>query len=279
MSFEDDLGKALRRAGEGFTPDRRALVDAGERRGRRLVARRRTAVVGGSVLALAVIGAGGAYSGGPFGAGTGTGPAVVAAPPPLPTAAPSGGRIGTGAVTGGQLTAVLKQLLPGGSLSETEARGTGEDLPPMVSAVYDDGRGKAAVGVGLSRVDPKAASTTEAVGCPDVGTAAFDACTARALGDGSRIVLFQGYEYPDRRVPTKLWRAALVTPQGFRIEVQEWNAPAEKDAAVSRTDPPLTPEQLQAVAASPLWRPALEELPAVPPQAKAGEKGAAGAVG
>lgn len=64
MPFEDELGEALRRAGDGFTADRHALVEAGERRGRRLVARRRAAVIGGSVLSLTLIGAVGAYTGG-----------------------------------------------------------------------------------------------------------------------------------------------------------------------------------------------------------------------
>ncbi|WP_051858914.1 hypothetical protein [Streptomyces xanthophaeus] len=78
MPFEDELGEALRRAGDGFTADRHALVDAGERRGRRLVARRRASVIGGSVLALAVIGTAGAWTTGLLG---GSGRAEVAARP------------------------------------------------------------------------------------------------------------------------------------------------------------------------------------------------------
>ncbi|MET9958877.1 hypothetical protein ABZ128_07265 [Streptomyces sp. NPDC006326] len=265
MPFEDDLGEALHRAGDGFTPDRRALVDAGEQRGRRLVARRRAAVIGGSVVALAVIGAGGAYTGGLLDGAGGSGSARVAAAPPLPTAPPEGEPVGTGAVSAEQLIGVLAQLLPGGSLSEAEARGTGEPVPPMVSAVYDDGRGKAAVGVGLSRVDTNDKSTGKAVNCPEKNVADFDDCTVRMLADGSQFMVLQGYEYPDRRAPTKLWRGTLVTPQGYKVDVQEWNAPAEKGKPVSRTDPPLGPEQLQALATSPLWRPALADLRAPQP--------------
>ncbi|MEU7551093.1 hypothetical protein AB0B01_01820 [Streptomyces sp. NPDC044571] len=265
MPFEDDLGEALRRAGDGFTADRRALVDAGEQHGRRLVARRRAAVVGGSVVALAVIGAGAAYTGGLFDGAGASGLPTVAAPPALPTAPPGGERAGSGAVSDEQLIGVLKQLLPGGSLSETQARGTGEPVPPMVSAVYDDGQGKAAVGIGLSRVDPKDEATGQAVACPDKNLVDFDGCTARTLADGSKLLVFQGYEYPDRRVPTKLWRATLVTPEGYQVDVQEWNAPAEKGKPVSRTDPPLDPEQLQALVTSPLWHPALADMPAAAP--------------
>lgn len=75
MPFEDELGEALRRTGDGFTSEGRDLVDAGERRGRRMVARRRAAVAGGSVLALALIGSAGAYANGLLGTGAG----VVAA--------------------------------------------------------------------------------------------------------------------------------------------------------------------------------------------------------
>ncbi|MFE9842560.1 hypothetical protein [Streptomyces goshikiensis] len=276
MPFEDELGNALRRAGDDFTTDGHALALAGERRGRRLVARRRAAVVGGSVLALAVITTGGAYTGGLFdGAGGGGSGVNVAAPPELsagPTNAPAGrppSRTGSGAVSGAQLVSVLKELLPGGKVTDTEARGTGAPQGPSVRGVYDDGEGAAQIGVGLTRTDPDGRTTAGALECPDANTLDYEDCTTEALADGSKIMIFQGYEYPDRRVPTKLWRATLVTKQGFQVEVMEWNAPAEKGAKVSRPAPPLDPAQLKAFAASPLWHPALKDLPAAPPEGPA----------
>ncbi|OKI33877.1 hypothetical protein A6A28_08285 [Streptomyces sp. CB03578] len=279
MPFEDELGNALRRAGDGFTTDGHALVEAGERRGRRLVARRRAAVVGGSVLTLAVVATGGAYTGDLFGgAGGSGGPARVdvAAPPELsagPTKAPARGgpssKTGSGAVSGAQLVSVLKELLPGGKVTDTEASGTGAPQGPSVRGVYDDGEGAAQIGVTLTRTDPDGRSTAGALECPDANTTDYEACATETLADGSKVMVFQGYEYPDRREPTKLWRATLVTRQGFQVEVMEWNAPAEKGAKVSRPAPPLGPAQLKAFAASPLWHPALGDLPAAPAEGPA----------
>ncbi|MFI9182961.1 hypothetical protein ACIGXG_12095 [Streptomyces goshikiensis] len=279
MPFEDELGNALRRAGDGFTTDGHALVEAGERRGRRLVARRRAAVVGGSVLTLAVVATGGAYTGGLFGGAGGSGGpgrVDVAAPPELsagPTKAPARGgpssKTGSGAVSGAQLVSVLKELLPGGKVTDTEASGTGAPQGPSVRGVYDDGEGAAQIGVTLTRTDPDGRSTAGALECPDANTTDYEACATETLADGSKVMVFQGYEYPDRREPTKLWRATLVTRQGFQVEVMEWNAPAEKGAKVSRPAPPLGPAQLKAFAASPLWHPALGDLPAAPAEGPA----------
>lgn len=256
MPLEDELGEALRRAGEGFTADRDALVDAGERRGRRLVARRRAAVVGGSVLALALVGAGSAWTGGLLGGGSGgSGQVDVAAPPQL---VPEGSG---GKVTAEQMLAVFQGLLPdGGRLAYTTAQGT--DGPPMVSGVFDDGNGKGAVMLGLSRVDPDGSHARELTECGDKELQGYDDCRTEQLVDGSKLLLYKGYEYPDRRVDTKVWRAVLVTPQGFQVDASAWNAPAEKGAGISRTDPPLTIEQLSTLVTSQQWYPALKALPA-----------------
>ncbi|MEV7519509.1 hypothetical protein [Streptomyces sp. NPDC091371] len=269
MPFEDELGEALRRAGDGFTTDRYALVEAGEQRGRRLVARRRAGVIGGSVLSLALIGAAGAYTGGLLD-GSGPGRTDVAAPVPLPngqsgkgTGAPDGKTSGggTGSVTGEQLLAVFKELLPGGKLTNTDARGTA-DPSPAVSGVYDDGRGKAAIMLGLSRVDPNGSDARQLTECADKNLVEYDDCTTEQLTDGSKLLIEQGYEYPDRRVDTKAWRAVLVTPQGFKVTASEWNAAREKGAGISRPTPPLTPAQLKALVTSVKWHPALNDLPA-----------------
>ncbi|MGW0898393.1 hypothetical protein ACWD0G_15555 [Streptomyces goshikiensis] len=286
MPFEDELGNALRRAGDDFTTDGHALVEAGEQRGRRLVARRRATVVGGSVLALAAIATGGAYTGVFGGAGGSGGPGQVnvAAPPELsagPTKAPAGGgptsRTGSGAVSGAQLVSVLQALLPGGKVTNTRARGTDASQGPSVHGVYDDGGGAAEIGVSLTRTDPDGRTAAGVLECPDANTLDYEDCSTETLTDGSKIMIFQGYEYPDRREPTKLWRATLVTKQGFQVEVMEWNAPAEKGAKVSRPAPPLDPARLKAFAASPLWYPALEDLPAAPPEGRASAPASAGA--
>ncbi|MFD8414417.1 hypothetical protein ACFV2Q_22115 [Streptomyces sp. NPDC059650] len=274
MAFEDELGNALRRVGDGFAADEAALAAAGERHGRRLAARRRAVVVGGSALALALIGVGGGYTSGLLGGGSGSAAAQVLPADPVAgngSGSESGSGVqgrgpGSGAVSAAQLVGVLEQLLPGGTLTGTRARGTGDQPGPMVSGVYDDGKGRAAVAVGLSRVDPKGRTADAAVTCQEKSRVQYDGCEAVTLPDGARLMVFQGYERSDRSAPTKRWEAVLVTVEGFRVEVQEWNAPAQKDEAVSRQQPPLDGAGLKAVATSPLWLPALKDLPAAAPE-------------
>ncbi|MFJ9210957.1 hypothetical protein [Streptomyces sp. NPDC102264] len=262
--FEEGLGEALRRTGETFAPpDRAALVDAGLTRGRRRVARRRTAVVTGSALALAAVGIGGAYGGGLLGAEQGGGQGgetSLAAPDPTRTGptrtAPAPG-------TDAELIAILTGLLPGGELKNPTT--SGSDGGPgfrSVRGVFDDGKGDAEISVGLTR-----AAGTEAeqrVTCPDKVFTGQASCAESELADGSRLMVFQGYEYPDRREDTKNWRAVLLTSDGFLVDASEYNAPAEKGAQVSRADPPLDPAQLKALVTSDAWRAPLNELPARP---------------
>ncbi|MEV8530672.1 hypothetical protein [Streptomyces sp. NPDC051211] len=272
MPFEDELGDALRRTGDGFATDQRALVDAGEQHGRRLVARRRAAAITGTVLAMAVVGTVGAYSGGLFGGGDGGADQMNVAAPSLPSASASRPAdrqkdpgAGTGAVTAQQMIADFKALLPGGTLTDTQARGT-TDAAPMVSGVYDDGKGKAAVSLSLSRVSPGGIMARQMTECGDKELIGYDSCTSEKLADGSQLLLYRGYEYPDRRVDTKVWRATLVTPQGYLVDASEWNAPAEKDAAVTRPTPPLTLAQMKALVSSDKWHTALNDLPAAQPE-------------
>ncbi|MFI5763636.1 hypothetical protein ACIA8F_22195 [Streptomyces sp. NPDC051563] len=282
MPFEDELGDALRRTGDGFTSEGRDLVDAGERRGRRMVARRRAAMAGGSALALALIGTAGAYASGLLGPARDGGRANVAASPELP--APGGSapaqrrsRVGTGAVSAEQLTGVLKQLLPQGTLSNTEARGTEDELGPMVTAVFDDGEGQSRIGFSLHRVDPQGARAEDMLKCPSRTTTKFDSCTSEKLADGSRLHLYKGYVFPDKRADVKSWRAIVVTPQGFMVDAHEENAAEEKGAPVTRPAPPLTIAQLQALVTSPLWHPALNDLPAAGQEEQPGAAARSGA--
>ncbi|MFE4871819.1 hypothetical protein [Streptomyces sp. NPDC056682] len=247
MPFEDRLGEVMRRTGDSFEPeDRRGLVASGLVRGRRRLARRRTAAVTGSVLALAAVGLGGAYAAGLVG---GTGGAASVASPPKPTQ--------QGGSTGEQMVALFTSLLPPGTVTGQQGRGADEGPKgfggPSASAVLDDGKGGGLVGIAVSRVDPHSEAAGEQVACPAQSARDYDACHAETLADGSRYMLFQGYEYPDRREPTKEWRAVLLTPQGALIDASEWNAPAEKGAKVSRDAPPLTAEQLKSLVTAPKW--------------------------
>ncbi|MBA2949103.1 hypothetical protein [Streptomyces himalayensis] len=260
--FEDRLGEALRHAGGGFETDRSTLSTAGAARGRRLLLRRRAAVAGG-VAAVALVGVGGTLLV-PWGGDEDGRQSVAAgrAAPPRPAE-------DDGEVSAADLVRTLKKLLPAGKFSEEQGRGTGEggdEAPPMPYAqvVYDDGKGGAAVGVSLNRIQPGSEQAREWTECPDKRLVSYDTCTASTLPDGSGLLLFQGYEYPDRRVDTKHWYASLVTPQGHHITVNEWNAEAEKDAPVTREEPPLTTAQLKDVVTAAAWRTAVDAIPEDP---------------
>jgi hypothetical protein len=259
--FEDRLGEALRHAGDTFEIDRRALAAAGQTRGHRLRLRRRIAITG-SVAGLALVGVGGAL----------LVPGADGAKPQQSAASPSKVQTGghPGEVSGAQLLRTLEGLLPSGRFSGEQARSTSHLLGPTAHLVYDDGEGKAAVEVGMGRITPGSPEARQLTTCPDKNQVSYDACTASRLADGSALMIYQGYEYPDRRVDTKHWYAQLVTPKGQQVSVYEWNAPAEKDAPVSRANPPLSPAQLKKVVTAAAWRTAVD---AIPKKAKGKESG------
>ncbi|WP_329119216.1 hypothetical protein [Streptomyces sp. NBC_01465] len=264
MPFEDQLGESLRRTGESFRPDdRSALVDAGLRRGRRTVRRRRTATVTGSVVALALVGFGGAYASGVLDLGGGQGTGSVGAPAkpkPLPAAK------GDGHVSKEQVLRIFKSLLPEGKTSQEIASGSApekEDRPsgmPSASVVFDDGDGKAQIGISFNAVGTAPDVVDGYVTCPSKAYVPYDRCATETLADGSRFMVVQGYEYPDKREPTKNWRATLVTPKGVLVDMSEYNAPAEKGAQVSRDNPPLTATQLKAFVTAKAWAPVIADL-------------------
>ncbi|MEU5220884.1 hypothetical protein AB0G79_32430 [Streptomyces sp. NPDC020807] len=263
--FEDGLGAALRSTGESFTLDgRREIVSAGLARGRRRIVRRRLAVTGGA-LALAAIGIGGVYGGSvltPAGKATTTSVAGPATPKPTGTTATAAPGKGSGEPVAEQIpikdiAAVLKNNTPEGKWEFESLEGTGQH----VSAVYDDGAGRAGVTVGFYRSaggDGEAGSGQ--VTCPSKVAVPYDHCDEERLPGGARLMILQGYEYPDKREETKDWRAVLLTKDGFIVDVNEYNAPAEKGEAITREDPPFDAAELRKLVTTDDWRPLYEQL-------------------
>lgn len=254
--FEERLGGALHQAGGTYETDRRALVTAGEARGHRLLLRRRAAVVGG-VASVALMGLGGTLLL-PGSGGDGQRSVATGAKTPVASATPKA------SYTGDQLIGILEKLLPRGEFGSAQARGTDDKLPPYAHVVYNDGKGKAAIAVGFNRVLPGSEQARQTIACPDKTLTLYDSCAVTRLSDGSALKIFQGYEYPDRRADTKLWTADLVTPKGQQVSVSEWNAAAEKGAAVSRAEPPLSTARLKTLATAGAWLDVVDAIPVDP---------------
>ncbi|MEU3519692.1 hypothetical protein ABZ770_31185 [Streptomyces sp. NPDC006654] len=263
--FERELSAALHHAGADFDTDRAALAAAGTVRGRRLRQRRRAAVLGGAA-GVALVGVGGAlavsWGGGPSSPAR---PPAAASPTPEVASSAAAGRD----VTSDDMIRTLEKLLPKGTFAQAQGRGVDKDEPlvdPYAQVVYDDGHGAAAVSVAVNRVLPGGYDARQATRCPDKVYIPYDSCVTSHLPDASVVTVMKGYEYPDRRVDTKLWTANLVTPDGHHVAVSEWNAAAEKDAPISRAQPPLSAARLKALAAAKEWRGVVDAIPQDPRQ-------------
>ncbi|MFF2081716.1 hypothetical protein ACFVXG_43970 [Kitasatospora sp. NPDC058162] len=267
--FEDDLLYALTRTGEGFRPeqaDQAGLVEGGYQRGRRRWRRRSTAAVVGGAAALALVGTGAVYltgSGSPSGVSTvaaaptgaaGSGAALTPASAGASTGTPTATPTAAAVVTGDEVLATFKALLPKGDITEAVGRGTeGSGLKGTFASaqlVFDDGRGKSLFMVGVQKHRKGQGQDRS---CPDPKLNRIDACSVTTLADGSKLFLSEGYEYPDHRADTKEWIAVLTGPDGREISLSEWNSPQEKGAADSRTDPPLTLDQLRVIVTDRSW--------------------------
>ncbi|MGW1432945.1 hypothetical protein ACWD6K_30525 [Streptomyces sp. NPDC002431] len=264
-AFEGGLGDALRRTGEGFAVEGRPLVDGGITLGRRRQRRRRVSAVTGSVAALALVGFGASYATGALGGGPGYG--VASGPRSQETVPAAMSSPGKGPqLSEQQVIATLEGLLPKGKVSERAGSGTADRGGPGARLVLDDGGGAAAIAVSVGTVDPGGMEAEQRLACPDKVYTPYDSCRTETLADGSRLTVLRGYEYPDKRVDTKWWSAYLVTSDGYAVDAGEWNAPAEKGAATTRPEPPLTGGQLKALVTSDAWRPVMSALGRATPE-------------
>ena len=106
--------------------------------------------------------------------------------------------------------------------------------------VYDDGHGAALIYVALA--------TDQSFGPPCAPRSA--GCTVFA--DGVRVRFSAYKEYSDGRTPNATnWDLTLFRPGGPAVDLHEFNAAQEKDAAITRADPPFTRAQLTDWARSP----------------------------
>ncbi|MEU1288536.1 hypothetical protein [Kitasatospora sp. NPDC005856] len=242
--FEQAFAEAIGRAGGAYDADAGRLVDTGWSYGRRLRRRRRVGTAAGAA-ALALVGVGGAALGGLL-PGQGS-PAVVGAAGGASTAPAA-------PVTGPEFQQMLTELLPQGAVTVGEARGTESDTPQL-RLVLDDGQGAVQYLFWIMRD-----SSTADRSCPAVPTGG-DSCAESDLPDGSHLSLYQAATRSGEPTGSKTW-SAVRSGNGYRMMLQEWNRkPLENGSPITRTDPPLTPDQLAAVVKDPRWNKVMAAIP------------------
>ncbi|MBD0740376.1 hypothetical protein [Streptomyces sp. CBMA29] len=254
IEFEDELGDALRRTADTFQPeDSRGLVAEGHAYGRRL-RRRRTAAITAGVAAFALIGVGGALVGGLAG-GDGSGRVAAAPTKPAPTSHPeqssSSAKPARPGMTAKQVMDVFLSTLPKGHIQKSTwtNRGTEEGIP-LATVIFDNGL--VIAGVGRDEAVAPCPETPD----PDPNVS----CTTTRVHGGT-LTISKGYEYPDHRAETKNWSATFLTASGASVSLSEWNSRDEKDAPISRPNPPLSSAQLAKIATDPRWQRVIDALP------------------
>ncbi|MHA3701439.1 hypothetical protein ACXR2U_04585 [Jatrophihabitans sp. YIM 134969] len=152
----------------------------------------------------------------------------------VPSTAPPADLVGT---TPQVVVATLVSLLPPGTVSG--ARGGSAGGQEYGSVVFDDGRGAALVSI---LVAPAAQSPC--------GLGGGITCTARP--DGSLMWSTYDFEYPQQQRGA-MERSVILVRDGMMLQLQEWNAPTEKDSATTREAPPLDETQVLALLDDPAW--------------------------
>ena len=262
MPFEDELTDALNDTAHTFQPDLTALVNAGVSDGRRRNRRRRALGVLGTVTALAVVAVGGTFASGVLSSDQHTSKSADRKPTPsatrtTPPAVPVNPAATPKPYTQKQLEAVLKSLLPKGSVTFPKDNPNFDGT--FGGVTFDDGHGAAEIDVNLQQLT-SGDSGADGLKCPDPAYVPNDVCTLTQLADGSHLEILKGWEYPTMKGGMKEWDAWLTTPQGGRVGISEYNSAQEK-SAVTRTNPPLTSDQLKAIVTSSRW---IAPLAAVP---------------
>ncbi|MFD3791879.1 hypothetical protein [Streptomyces cyaneofuscatus] len=257
MPFEDELSQELRRTGETFDLTvRTAVVDGALKQGRRSLRRRRSAAVAGSVLALALIGGGGAFGAGLLGGGPGGGTDVASGGPAAPASLQGG-------LSEEKLAAILEELLPPGKVSDARGEVTGVEKGPKrasVSAVYDDGKGKGSVLLVLYPLPAsKAAKAAECrerlslgLGMVD-GDQGFESQREMCFVNGTEE--FWGWDSKGTGGSTGAARATFFTAGGLVVDARAFDRVLGSVGGPGRPGPALDEEGLMRLARADVWRP------------------------
>lgn len=142
-------------------------------------------------------------------------------------------------LSGRQMIRVLKSLLPKGAKVSDQQGQEGYG-----ALVWDDGRGKSMIGVNSQH---DMGDVLEGhMGCEG----AYIECRALTLADGTQVK--RAKRASEKGGSAVVWLVDTLHPDGRRVIVQEVNSYAE-GGAVTRPQPPLTLDRLQAIALDPRW--------------------------
>ncbi len=253
------LHEAMRHSSDAFGPHRADLVLGAAARGRRLrlVHRARIAALAAAVAGAAVLGAtqlspGAAPAQSPAVTPTSTptfAPAPTATLVPVPTRPPSAAPP-LGGPRSGPVSAQLAAFMPPGTTTRSSSSGsfengrvTWEGQTGTASGIvlYDDGHGRASVELRLADYLPRTPDCDPGPWHCDI---LEDGTSVRA----EKVRLTSGY---------LLWSVHVLHPDGRKVDVDELNTDRIQEnattASPTRPEPPLTLDQLQAIALSPHW--------------------------
>jgi hypothetical protein len=130
------------------------------------------------------------------------------------------------------------------------------------TVVYDDGHGAAELGVGITFPYDHGGRTQREAPASLCGSPAVqqNKSVCNTLPDGSQVAVYKGDDNVQGG-PTN-WGVRLLRTDGVEVDIDEYNAPTEKQGAPSRTDPPFTITELTAIAGSGEWQPTISRVEA-----------------
>jgi hypothetical protein len=255
MNPDTQLSLLMDRAVATLDPPTELLVRGGVERGRRLRRRRRllqagtgTALVG-LIAAVVVSLLPGTTQAGLRPAPSHNRQSAALAPSPSETSSS----------TAPAPVSISPQLLAQTAIGLLPRHGSVSDLHGRASAglvlaefVYDDGHGAAQFDVSIGFSQDGVTGVEDK--CRPHDPNSTETCTIRP--DGSHLATFRGTEYSYAHDPNAIeYSAHFVRADGVEIDASEWNAPQEKDAAVSRAAPPLSMAELVDLVATASWTP------------------------
>lgn len=245
MDADRNVTELLNRAVATLEPRLDLLVSGGAQRGRSLRRRRRIAQ-GGSGLALAALIATVAVAVWPSSAGTAGhrgAAALQSSAEPSPALSRTHQADDSVTMTPQLLLQRTLDLLPG---KPTTRSYTGRAFPGWVGSefIYDDGHGAAQVDVAMGFTQDGIHAAQPPCQASDSG------CSV--LADGSHLQVFRGPEFSQGHLPYNAteWSIDLVRADGVEVSMSEWNSAQEKDAPITRAEPPLSIAELTAIARS-----------------------------